>query len=141
LRWSSFRGAAGDGAVRPGQQRRRRHDGRAAAGRDAGLEVTTLLLGAPEGLWPDVVTAWGELLASAAPGTVHVMETAEELGATNEALKADLIVDAIVGTGFKPPLKGLALAALEWVKAASANSLLALTCLPVGQRMRRTPQR
>src|SRR5580698_11036843 len=45
----------------------------------AGLNVTTLLLGAPENLGADVVTAWGELLASAAPGTVHVVETADDL--------------------------------------------------------------
>lgn len=89
----------------------------------AGLEVTTLLLGAPEGFSADVVKAWSELLASAAPGTVHVVEKAEELANYNEALKTDLLVDAVVGTGFKPPLKGLAKAALEWVKGTSAPIL------------------
>jgi NAD(P)H-hydrate epimerase len=89
----------------------------------AGLEVTTLLLGAPERFGPDVVTAWGELLASAAPATVHVVESAEALADHNEALKCDLLVDAVVGTGFKPPLKGLAAAALEWVKASRAPIL------------------
>jgi len=89
----------------------------------AGLDVTTLLLGAPENLGPDVVTAWGELLASAAPGTVHVVETAAELAAHDKALQADLILDAVVGTGFKPPLKGLAAAALEWVKGSGAPVL------------------
>src|ERR1700677_424655 len=86
----------------------------------AGLQVTTLLLGAPEGLGADVVTAWGELLASASPGTVHVVETAEQFAKHSDALSADLLVDAVVGTGFKPPLKGLAKAALEWVKASRA---------------------
>jgi NAD(P)H-hydrate epimerase len=89
----------------------------------SGLEVTTLLLGAPENFGPDVVTAWGELLASATPGTVHVVESAEQLAEYNEALNADLLVDAVVGTGFKPPLKGLASAALEWVKASHAKFL------------------
>ena len=89
----------------------------------AGLEVTTLLLGAPEGLSADGLTAWGELLASAAPGTVHVVETAEELAGHKEALKADLLVDAVVGTGFKPPLKGLAAAALDWAKGSQASIL------------------
>jgi len=88
-----------------------------------GLEVTTLLLGAPEGFGPDVVVAWGELLASAAPGTVHVVETAEQLAGLNQALAADLLVDAVVGTGSKPPLKGLAKAALEWARASSAPVL------------------
>ncbi|HEY1160451.1 MAG TPA: NAD(P)H-hydrate dehydratase [Terracidiphilus sp.] len=89
----------------------------------AGLEVTTLLLGAPEGLAGDAGTAWGELLASAAPGTVHVVESVTELERHNAALGADLIVDAVVGTGFKPPLKGLAAAALEWVKESRAAVL------------------
>jgi NAD(P)H-hydrate epimerase len=96
---------------------------RLLAASGAHFSVTTLLLGTPEGLGPDVVTAWGELLASAVPGTVHVVETAAELGSHDEALKADLIVDAIVGTGFKPPLKGLAAAALEWVQASPAPIL------------------
>jgi NAD(P)H-hydrate epimerase len=87
------------------------------------VAVTTLLLGAPEGFGADVATAWGELLASAAPETVHVVETADELARHNDALKADLLVDAVVGTGFKPPLKGLAKAALEWVKSSQAPIL------------------
>jgi NAD(P)H-hydrate epimerase len=84
----------------------------------AGLDVTTLLLGPPESLKGDACTAWGELLASAVPGTVHVVETVDELARHNGALEADLIVDAVLGTGFKPPLKGLALAALEWLKGS-----------------------
>lgn len=89
----------------------------------AGLEVTTLLLGAPEGFGADPITAWGELLASAAPGTVHVVESAAELAGHGDALNADLLVDAILGTGFKSPLKGLAKSALEWVKASRAPIL------------------
>jgi NAD(P)H-hydrate epimerase len=89
----------------------------------AGLEVTTLLLGAPEHFGPDVVTAWGESLGSAAPGAVHVVETAQDLASHNEALQADLLIDAVLGTGFKPPLKGLAKAALDWVKGANAPVL------------------
>ena len=90
---------------------------------EAGLQVTTLLLGAPEGFGADVTVAWGELLASAAPGTVRVVETAQDLATHNDALIADLIVDAVVGTGFKAPLRGLALAALEWVKNSKASML------------------
>ncbi len=74
----------------------------------AGLKVTTLLLGAAEGLSADVETAWNELRASAAPGTVHAIEAADDLAKHSEALKADLMVDGVVGTGFKLPLRGLA---------------------------------
>src|ERR1039458_5763200 len=52
-----------------------------------------------------------------------VVETAEALERHKGALAADLIVDAVVGTGFNPPLKGLALAAREWVKRSRAPVL------------------
>jgi NAD(P)H-hydrate epimerase len=52
-----------------------------------------------------------------------LIETAGELAGHNAALETDLIVDALVGTGFKPPLRGLALAAFEWVKGSSAPVL------------------
>jgi len=87
---------------------------------EAGLEVTTLLLGSPDGLTGDATTAWREL-TSPAHGVIHIIETAEDLNQHNSALEADLIVDAVVGTGFKPPLKGLALSALEWVKASKES--------------------
>ena len=89
---------------------------------DAKLEVTTLLLGSPAGLTGDVAGAWREL-ASPAHGAIHVVETAEALERHKGALAADLIVDAVVGTGFNPPLKGLALAAREWVKRSRAPVL------------------
>ncbi len=96
---------------------------------EAGLEVTTLLLGSPDELKGDAATAWREL-TSPVHGVIHVINAAEELAKHNSALEADLIVDAVVGTGFKPPLKGLALAALEWVKG-SRSPILAVD-LPSG---------
>jgi NAD(P)H-hydrate epimerase len=88
----------------------------------AGLDVTTLLLGARDKLAGDAAQAWQEL-TSPAHGLIHVVESAEELARHTSALKTDLILDAVLGTGFKPPLKGLALAALEWVKAGTAPIL------------------
>jgi len=88
----------------------------------AGLEVTTLLLGARDGLSGDAAVAWQEL-TSPAHGMVHIIESADDLTRNQAALDTDLIVDAVVGTGFKPPLKGLALAALEWVRASKAPIL------------------
>jgi NAD(P)H-hydrate epimerase len=89
---------------------------------DAGLQVTTVLLGEPEGLKGDAAVAWTEL-SDPPRGTIHVVTTAEELPRLKGALDTDLIVDAVVGTGFKPPLKGLALAALKWLKASKAPVL------------------
>jgi len=79
---------------------------------EAGLEVTTLLLGEPEGLKGDALEAWLELSnhpQGPPRGKIHVVTAAEELARLKSALDTDLIVDAVVGTGFKPPLKGLAL--------------------------------
>ena len=88
----------------------------------AGLEVTTLLLGSRDGLAGDAAVAWREL-TSPAHGLIHIVETPEDLAQHSTALETDLILDAVVGTGFKPPLKGLALAALEWMKASAAPFL------------------
>ena len=52
-----------------------------------------------------------------------MVTAAEELARLKSALDTDLIVDAVVGTGFKPPLKGLALAALKWMKPSKAPVL------------------
>jgi len=86
---------------------------------DAGLEVTTLLLGAPGLLNGDAAEAWREL-TSPMRGHVHVVTASGDLARHRSALETDLILDALVGTGFKPPLKGLALAALEWLRGSGA---------------------
>ncbi len=88
----------------------------------AGLEVTTILLGSPEDLKGDAAEAWREL-SSPAHGQIHIVLEAAELQRYSDALTADLIVDAVVGTGFNPPLKGLALEALEWMRASKAPVL------------------
>ena len=88
----------------------------------SGLEVTTLLLGSPAGLKGDAAEAWREL-TNTAHGLIHVIDTAGELAQYNRTLETDLIIDAVLGTGFKPPMKGLALAVLEWMKSAKAPVL------------------
>jgi len=89
---------------------------------DVGLEVTTLLIGAPGILAGDAATAWSEL-TTPMHGQVHVVAAAQDLERHKAALDTDLLIDALVGTGFKPPLKGLALAALEWSRGCKAPIL------------------
>ena len=89
---------------------------------DAGLEVTTLLLGAPEKLTGDAAIAYSEL-TSAKRGQIHVVTNSRTLAEHNDALNTELIVDAVLGTGFKPPIKGLALEALEWLQRGRARNL------------------
>jgi ADP-dependent NAD(P)H-hydrate dehydratase / NAD(P)H-hydrate epimerase len=79
---------------------------------EAGLEVTTLLLGSQSELKGDAATAWRELNASPNRNFYEVNSPAE--------LRAH---DAVLGTGFKPPMKGLALAAMEWASASGAPFL------------------
>jgi NAD(P)H-hydrate epimerase len=88
----------------------------------AGLEVTTLLLGARDGLAGDAAEAWRELTGPA-HGLIHIIERPEDLTRHKAALETDLILDAVVGTGFKPPLKGLAAAALQWIERSTAPIL------------------
>src|SRR6478609_5375048 len=74
----------------------------------AGLEVTTLLLGSQYELKGDAATAWRELSVSPNRYLSEVNSPAE-LRTHDAALEADLIIDAVLGTGFKPPMRGLAL--------------------------------
>jgi NAD(P)H-hydrate epimerase len=92
---------------------------------DAGLTVTVILLGSPVDIKGDAAIAWRELEA-AGSCTIHIVNAAEDLSEHHDALATDLLIDAVVGTGFKPPLKGLALAALEWV-----NRGIRSTAIPI----------
>jgi ADP-dependent NAD(P)H-hydrate dehydratase / NAD(P)H-hydrate epimerase len=89
---------------------------------DAGLDVTTLLLGSPLRLAGDAAQAWSELV-NAGNGSYYTIEDAEDLAQHSAVLDADLILDAVLGTGFKPPMRPLALAALEWMKGNKAPVL------------------
>jgi len=87
----------------------------------AGVAVTVLLLGNPDELKGDAAEAWRELKTT----FCHVAQIREpaDLNQRAGALQTDLIVDAVLGAGFKPPMRGLPLAALEWIKAATAPIL------------------
>jgi len=88
----------------------------------AGLEVTTLLLGSQYELKGDAATAWREL--SVAPNRyISEVNSPSDLRTHNAALETDLIIDAVLGTGFKPPMRGLAEAALEWASESKASFL------------------
>ena len=83
---------------------------------EAGLDVTTILLGAAEKFAADAAVAWQELLASAKPGAVKIAASEEDLPQLAACFEADLLVDAVLGTGFQPPLRGLALAAQKLIQ-------------------------
>ena len=93
---------------------------------DAGLQVTTILLGDPEEMQGDAGTAYSELT------NVAVIRSPEELQQHGEALNADLLLDAVLGTGFKPPMRDLPLAALHWLKSAPKLPPILAVDLPSG---------
>ena len=107
---------------------------------EAGCEVTVLLLGDPDGLRGDAAIAWNELTAdkefilSGLPSRLwSVVSAPDHFGEPSDALsKADLILDAVVGTGFKPPLRDLPLAALEWLRSAANLPPIVAIDLPSG---------
>jgi NAD(P)H-hydrate epimerase len=82
-----------------------------------GLAVTVVLLGRADELKGDAARAWAKLIAKA-KCEIHQVSEAEGLSAALVAAKADLIIDALVGTGYSGELRGLAVDAVEWVKAS-----------------------
>lgn len=107
---------------------------------EAGCEVTVLLLGEPAGLRGDAAIAWDELTAdkefilSGLPSRQwSVIAKPEDLLGHAETLsKADAILDAVVGTGFKPPLRDLPRAALQWLQSAPKLPPIVAIDLPSG---------
>jgi NAD(P)H-hydrate epimerase len=102
---------------------------------EAGRAVKVLLLGDPAGLHGDASRAWADITErSVLPGTVStaVVLKDSELDSLTEALKADLILDAVLGTGFKPPLRDLPLAALQWLQANRGDVPTVSIDLPSG---------
>ncbi len=89
---------------------------------ESGLAVTTILLGAAENLKGDAALAWREL-TEPAHGAILIATSAADLARQNNARKTDLIIDAVLGTGFKPPMRGLAIDALTWLKGSQAPVL------------------
>ena len=72
---------------------------------EAGREVSVLLLGNSADLKGDAKTAFEEMgIAAVIARDEEELESAEVSGLLADA---DLLLDAVVGTGFKPPLRGL----------------------------------
>jgi NAD(P)H-hydrate epimerase len=96
----------------------------------AGLDVEVVLLGRADEVKGEAAAALQRLRGEA---EVAVREVVEEAGleAVREAVNsAELVIDAVVGTGFKPPLRGLAVAAREMV--AQAPAVVVAVDLPSG---------
>ncbi|KAA6461049.1 NAD(P)H-hydrate dehydratase [Acidobacteria bacterium AB60] len=87
-----------------------------------GIAVTVLLLGSPEALKGDAAAAFQELQAAGCC-RIAVVGSETDLAQHTGELDADLLIDAVLGTGFKPPLRGIALAVLQWIQKSRAPVL------------------
>ena len=91
---------------------------RALAGQ--GVAVRVLLLGRAEELQGDAASALAALRESTTPEIVEEITDEAMIDHFAESFdEADLIVDAIVGTGFRPPLRGVGAALRDYVNGLS----------------------
>lgn len=84
---------------------------------EKGKPVQVILLGDPAELRGDAAAMYGKL-----PLDVVVVRSSEEWKSerVRPALEGDLFIDAILGTGFKPPVKGLYGEAIEFLNESNA---------------------
>ena len=91
---------------------------------EVGCAVRVLLLCDPEELRGDAAAMFQNMLKSLQPLNVAPLIVRDASGlessAATEVLTADVIVDAILGTGFRPPVSPLHAAAMAKMNAASA---------------------
>src|SRR5271168_4866993 len=71
---------------------------------ESGLLVKVLMIGDPDGLHGDAAIAWDEMMGCqpSAGCWVRIILSADDLTDLSEALDTDLLIDAVVGTGFHP---------------------------------------
>jgi ADP-dependent NAD(P)H-hydrate dehydratase / NAD(P)H-hydrate epimerase len=81
----------------------------------AGREVVVVLLANPADLRGDAARMFQQL-----PVTPTIANSSETLKSAQPAFSADAIVDAILGTGFRPPVTGLYAEAVEAINASTA---------------------
>jgi ADP-dependent NAD(P)H-hydrate dehydratase / NAD(P)H-hydrate epimerase len=73
-----------------------------------GVGVRVLLTGPREKVQGEAAQAMAALEATTDPGVIEVLADDDAEGLAEFLEEADLILDAVVGTGFKPPLRGSA---------------------------------
>jgi NAD(P)H-hydrate epimerase len=98
---------------------------------EAGVDVAVLLLGPEDGVRGEAATALARLREETPSVDFWPVQDETALAAASGAVaSADLLIDAVLGTGFKPPLRGLP-AALRELIANSAAPVVAVD-LPSG---------
>ncbi|MDW5264158.1 MULTISPECIES: NAD(P)H-hydrate dehydratase [Acidobacteriaceae] len=83
----------------------------------AGKTVQIVLLGSGSELKGEAAAAWGRLQAEG--GETSILKVEDEVTLAKALDESELVIDAVVGTGFKPPLRGLALTARDLLKESN----------------------
>ena len=83
---------------------------------EKGKSVRIVLLADPAELKGDAALMYGKL-----PIPATIVRSTQELKNKRESLSADLYIDAILGTGFKPPVTGLYAEAISMINQSSAS--------------------
>jgi hydroxyethylthiazole kinase-like uncharacterized protein yjeF len=81
----------------------------------AGREVRVVLLAEPSELRGDAAEMFGKL-----PVAPVIVRSSEDLKREQAVFESDVLLDAILGTGFKPPVSGLYAEAIRLLNASSA---------------------
>jgi NAD(P)H-hydrate epimerase len=98
---------------------------------EAGVDAAVLLLGREDDVKGEAAQALKRLRTQAPPVAIWPVTDEAALAAASGAIaSADLLIDAVVGTGFKPPLRGLPAALRELV--AKSAALVVAVDLPSG---------
>ena len=84
------------------------------------LQVEIVLLADPAELKGDAAAMYGRL-----PTAAIIVRSSEQLKSdqVRQLFRADIFVDAILGTGFKPPVKGLYADAIALINAANGTAI------------------
>jgi ADP-dependent NAD(P)H-hydrate dehydratase / NAD(P)H-hydrate epimerase len=81
----------------------------------AGREVRIILLAEPSELRGDAAETFAKL-----PVAPLIVRSNEQLKQAHEVFESEVLLDAILGTGFKPPVSGLYAEAIKFLNASSA---------------------
>src|SRR6185437_14124863 len=83
---------------------------------EAGREVCVLLLASPSELRGDAAAMFSRL-----PMKAKEIKASSDLQNARQDFESDVLIDAILGTGFRPPVSGLYAEAIALMNAGSAS--------------------
>jgi hydroxyethylthiazole kinase-like uncharacterized protein yjeF len=90
---------------------------------ERGMEVRLLLLADPAELRGDAASNFAKLPKKAGAPPFVVFKGWEEMKSAQPLFDCDVLIDAILGSGFRPPVSGLYAEAIAKINAASAPAI------------------